>query len=479
VKAVNRPREPRTEDTVSAFDQSNAETEVEVADAIYDLFRSRQAEAGRLVRLVTWLAWAVAAIVVILLPASYFTVGYSYEVRHLVTEANLQSVNLSRADGAVLESWRKDPASLRALLPLAADAHKDVMYRVIAEDGTLVAVIGFVQQNPILTRGALLTFTDGTVGLLEVQRSLTPLLYRTAIAAATGLVLAAALLLIFWMVPARIIGRTFSRLVQSETDLVLARDHAEAANRAKSEFLAVMSHELRTPLNAIIGFAEMMQRNSFGPLGHKRYDEYVGDIHASGRHLLEMVNDILDLTKAEAGKLELQQETVDMVDVTETTCRMVAPQARAESITVNNRLPRNLPLLRGDERRLTQILLNFVSNAVKFSNTGGRVDIEGLVEEDGTLEISVRDNGIGIAEADIPRVMKIFQQADNGHTRRYGGTGLGLPLAKRLIELQGGSMVLESKLECGTRVIARFPASLTVPRTDTPVAQVMPLARAG
>jgi signal transduction histidine kinase len=464
---------------VSALDRSDAETDVEVADAIYDLFRSRQGEAARLVRLVKWLAWAVAAIVAVLLPASYFVVGYSYEARHLVTEANLQSGNFSRMDGAVLDSWHQDPASLEALLPLSADAHKDVMYRIIGEDGAVVAVIGFAQQNPMLMRGALLTFTDGTVALLEVQRSLMPLLYRTAIAGAIGLVLATALLLIFWMMPAKIIMRTFNRLVQSETDLVLARDHAEAANRAKSEFLAVMSHELRTPLNAIIGFAEMMQRSSFGPLGSKRYEEYVGDIHASGRHLLEMVNDILDLTKAEAGKLELVEEAVDMVDVADTTCRMVAPQARAEGITLNNRLPLHLPLLRGDERRLTQILLNFVSNAVKFSNSGGRVDIDGQVEEDGSLLISVHDAGIGIAEADIPRVMKIFQQVENGHTRRYGGTGLGLPLAKRLIELQGGAMVLESKLGSGTRVSARFPASLTLPRAETPVAQIVPLARAG
>ena len=464
---------------MSAFDRSNAETEVAVADAIYDVFRSRQAEAARLVRLVKWLAWAVAAIVAVLLPASYFVVGYSYEARHLVTEANLQSANLSRAEGSVLKIWHDDPASLQALLPLAADAHKDVLYRIIGEDGSIVAVIGFTQQSPILTRGALLTFTDGTVGLLEVERSLTPLIYRTAIAAATSLVLATTLLLIFWMVPARIIGRTFGRLVQSETDLVLTRDHAEAANRAKSEFLAVMSHELRTPLNAIIGFAEMMMRSSFGPLGHKRYEEYVGDIHASGGHLLEMVNDILDLTKAEAGKLELQIEAVDMVEVADTACRMVAPQARAENITVSNRLPRNLPLLQGDARRLTQILLNFISNAVKFTNAGGRIDIDGYIEEDGSLLISVRDNGIGIAEADIPRVMKIFQQIENGHTRRYGGTGLGLPLAKRLIELLGGSLILESKLGSGTRVAAHFPASLTRPRVGAPIAQVMPLARAG
>jgi len=260
---------------------------------------------------------------------------------------------------------------------------------------------------------------------------------------------------------------------------MLARDHAEAANRAKSEFLAVMSHELRTPLNAIIGFAEMMQRGSFGPLGHKRYDEYVGDIHTSGRHLLEMVNDILDLTKAEAGKLDLVEDSVNVAEIADAACRMVAPQARARGIAVSNRISRNLPPLRGDERRLTQILLNFVSNAVKFSNDGGRVEVDAYLEEDGSFAVVVRDSGIGIAEADIPRVMQIFQQADHGHARRYGGTGLGLPLAKKLIELHDGELVLESVQGLGTRIMAQFPASRVIAVAETPAANVIPLVRAG
>jgi signal transduction histidine kinase len=462
---------------VSALDSSDIGNGT--AQVVQNLSRSRQEEAARLLRLVTWLAWAVAVIVAALLPASYFIVGYSYEARHLLTEAKLQGVDLSRAEGAPLETWRKDPASLQALLPLSGDAHKDVLYRIIGEDGSVVAVMGLAQADPILTRGALLTFDDGTVALLEVQRSMVPLLYRTGIAAAIGLTLAVVLLLIFWIVPARIIGRVFGRLALSETDLVLARNYAESANRAKSEFLAVMSHELRTPLNAIIGFSEMMQQGSFGPLGHKRYEEYVSDIHTSGRHLLEMVNDILDLTKAEAGKLELTDEPVDMSSVVDIACRMVAPQARTQNVAVVSRLPRNLPLLRGDERRITQIVLNFLSNAVKFSHPGGRVDIDGYVDEDGSLAVSVRDTGIGIAAADIPRVMKIFQQADNGHSRRYGGTGLGLPLAKRLVELHGGNVVLESKLGSGTRVTARFPAARVVPPAEPQLAIIVPLARAG
>jgi signal transduction histidine kinase len=457
-------------------EQAKAPTETGGLPAVLPM--PQQREAARLVRLMHRLAWAVAAIVTLLIPASYFIVGYSYEARHLLTEAKLQAVSLSQAGDGALETWRNDPETLAALLPLSADAHKDVAYRIIDEHGQIIAVIGFAQQDPILTRGALLTFDDGDVALLEVQRSLLPLLSRTAIAAAVGVALAAVLLLIFWMLPTRIINGVFHRLARSEIDLMLARDHAESANRAKSEFLAVMSHELRTPLNAILGFAEMMQRGSFGPLGHKRYDEYVGDIHSSGRHLLEMVNDILDLTKAEAGKLDLVVESVSVAEIADAACRMVAPQARARGIIVGNRISRTLPMLRGDERRLTQIMLNFVSNAVKFSNDGGRVELDAFIDEDGSLAVIVRDNGIGIADADIPRVMQIFQQADHGHARRYGGTGLGLPLAKKLIELHDGSLDIESKLGLGTRIVARFPASRVIAVVESPAANVIPLVRA-
>jgi signal transduction histidine kinase len=377
-----------------------------------------------------------------------------------------------------LDEWRRNPASLESLLPLSAGAHKDVAYRIIDEAGQVVTVIGFAQQDPILTRGALLNFDNGNVALLEVQRSLHPLILRTAIAAVVGIALAVVLLLIFWFLPTRIINGVFDRLARSEANLVLAHDHAQSANRAKSEFLAVMSHELRTPLNAIIGFAEMMQRSSFGPLGHKRYEEYIGDIHTSGRHLLEMVNDILDLTKAEAGKLDLIEEPVDIAEIADAACRMVAPQARARGIIVNNRIARALPMLYGDERRFTQIMLNFVSNAVKFSNDGGRVELDAFIDLDGSFAIMVRDNGIGIAESDIPRVLKIFQQADNGNTRRYGGTGLGLPLAKKLIELHGGNLILESSLGAGTRVVARFPASRVVEVPPLATAKIIPLVRA-
>jgi signal transduction histidine kinase len=429
------------------------------ASATADLSLWRKEQSSRIICVIAWLAGAIGMIVALLVPASYFIVGYSYEARHLVTEAALQGASLSRAGAASIDAWRANPAELQALLPVAADSHKDVMYSLFDETGAIVAEYGRVQQAPVIVRGALLTFDDGTLALLEVERSLMPLLLRTAIAGAAGLVLAGVLLVVAWRLPARVIRRVFDRLVRSEMALLEAYDSAETANRTKSEFLATMSHELRTPLNAIIGFADMMARAGFGPLGHKRYEEYVADIRASGTHLLEMVNDILDITKAEAGKLELADDPMDVAEVADAALRMVAPQARTAGVAVHNRIPRDLPFLRGDERRVTQVVLNLTANAIKFTDAGGSVDLWGYVDGSGDMVVCVRDTGIGIAEADIDRVMKVFQQAESGHTRRYGGTGLGLPLAKRLVESHGGSLLLESQLGAGTSVTFRFPAA--------------------
>ncbi|MFQ5784121.1 MAG: ATP-binding protein [Alphaproteobacteria bacterium] len=236
-----------------------------------------------------------------------------------------------------------------------------------------------------------------------------------------------------------------------------ARETAEVANRAKSEFLANVSHELRTPLNAIIGFSEIIMGEMFGPIGSQQYKDYVKDIHDSGSHLYSVINDILDVSKVEAGELELIEENVDVADAIARSVRMINERAASSKVTITVEVPEDLPKLLGDERKLKQILLNLLSNAVKFTPEGGTVTATAGVDADGGLRITVSDTGIGIAEKDIGEVMRPFGQVDSTLARRYEGTGLGLPLTKALVELHDGTLDLNSEIDRGTTVIVRLP----------------------
>ena len=230
----------------------------------------------------------------------------------------------------------------------------------------------------------------------------------------------------------------------------------EDANRAKLEFLAKVSHELRTPLNAIIGFSELIIRDVFGPLGNEQYKAYVEDIHASGRHLLDIINDILDFAKAEAGKLVLLESFVDVRDVVDSIMRLLAPRIRDAGIELDDRLSDGLPQLWCDERKLKQMLLNLLTNSVKFTPSGGQIAVDAEVRPDG-FAIRVRDTGVGISEADLARVLQPFMQADNTFSRQKEGTGLGLPLTKAMAEIHGGSLDLQSQAGKGTTVTLIFP----------------------
>jgi signal transduction histidine kinase len=239
--------------------------------------------------------------------------------------------------------------------------------------------------------------------------------------------------------------------------LRLAKEKAEAASRAKSDFLATMSHELRTPLNAIIGFSEMMVREVLGPLGNAQYRAYVADIHDSGTHLLQIINDILDLSKAEAGKLELHEEVFDLRDSVHSVRQLISAGISEGGLSDSVELPADLPLLRADERKTKQVLLNLVSNAVKFTLSGGHIDIAGRYDPKAGLTLTVSDTGIGIAPDDLARVLAPFEQVDSSFSRSHQGTGLGLPLVKAIIELHGGNLALESEVGVGTRVSVTFP----------------------
>ncbi|MBV8534394.1 MAG: PAS domain S-box protein [Alphaproteobacteria bacterium] len=244
----------------------------------------------------------------------------------------------------------------------------------------------------------------------------------------------------------------------AETALVAAKEQAEAASQAKSEFLAHMSHELRTPLNAILGFAELLRNEMFGPLGDSRYREYAGDIHGSGEHLLEIINTILDLTKIEAGHLTLNEETVDLAEILHSSERLIQPAALRRRIQLAVTPPTAPLRLRLDATRFKQILLNLLSNAVKFTPPGGEVTLKGEVAADGAFKLVVCDSGIGMTADDIGKAIEPFQQIDNVFNRRYEGTGLGLTVAKLLVELHGGTLAIESVPKRGTTVTVTLPA---------------------
>lgn len=247
---------------------------------------------------------------------------------------------------------------------------------------------------------------------------------------------------------------------QAEEALRNAKQMAETANSAKSEFLANMSHELRTPLNAIIGFSEMLSTQVWGELGHPHYKEYAEAIHQSGQYLLNLINDILDLSKVEAGRFDLHEEEMDLLDTAELCLSMLADRAAKANVRLIADMPEGLPLFHGDCRLIQQMLLNLLSNAVKFTPAGGHATLTVVRTADNDLEISVADTGIGIAPEHVARVLEPFGQVDSAQARLHQreSTGLGLPLTKRFAELHGGTLRLDSQPGQGTTVTLCFPA---------------------
>ncbi len=243
-----------------------------------------------------------------------------------------------------------------------------------------------------------------------------------------------------------------------EFETAAARDRAVAANLAKSTFLANMSHELRTPLNAIIGFADIMRQKMFGPLGAPRYEEYAGLIHESGELLLDLISDVLDMAKIEAGKLDLHPEPIDLRSLVSESVRLLGDRARASEVSLKAELPDGELSLEADRRAVKQILLNLLSNAVKFTLAGGTVTLR-VTRESARLRIAVIDNGIGIPAEDLPRLGKPFEQVSTDPTVSKGGTGLGLALIRALADKHGGSMRIESEEGVGTTVTVELPIS--------------------
>ncbi len=269
--------------------------------------------------------------------------------------------------------------------------------------------------------------------------------------------------------------RDISALKAHEASLEAAREAAEHASHAKTRFLANVSHELRTPLNAIIGFSDILRQDLFGKLEYARHREYVELIHGSGEHLLQVVNDILDMSKIEAGAFELVREPFDMAGTLEGCRQMMAHTAEERQIDLTLEAASNLPELHADRRACKQIVFNLLANALKFTDPGGRV-VVGARAAGGEMTIFVRDTGIGIAAKDLPRLGTPFVQADSAYDRKYEGTGLGLSVVKGLAELHGGHFRIESELGRGTTVSVSFP--LNVAAKDAEAAKATPAAAA-
>ncbi len=268
----------------------------------------------------------------------------------------------------------------------------------------------------------------------------------------------------------RIAATNITALIRAQNDLTEARDEAERANRAKSRFLANMGHELRTPLNAVLGFSELIEHQTSGPVGNVRYVEYARDIHGSGRHLLNIINNVLELSRIEAGGVELQEQLLTVEDVAQdvvTECREAIANSGAH---MRVDIPQGLPAFHGDARRMRQVLSNLLSNAVKFTPAEGTVALGCRRTEDGGLVFHIRDTGIGMSEEGVREALRPFGQADIGLARKFEGVGLGLPLAKKIVELHGGTLRIESVPDRGTSVSVALPSSRVVQQAIARVA---------
>jgi len=259
-----------------------------------------------------------------------------------------------------------------------------------------------------------------------------------------------------------------SELEEARDQAMKKRFEAETANASKTAFLANMSHELRTPLNAILGFSEIISQECFGPVGSQRYRDYAGDIHASGAHLLSLINDLLDVAKIEAGRMDIAPHPLDPARVFDVALKLIAIKAREKDQTLVINVEQGAPPLYADERAVKQILINLVSNAVKFTPVGGRIEVVGGKSADGEFQIMVRDNGPGIPPDKVEMIFSPFNQVDNRFDRQAGGTGLGLALVKGLAELHGGRAWLESEFGKGCSVFVALPVKH--PEADTAAA---------
>lgn len=391
----------------------------------------------------------------------------SEHVLRLATElGDVFRYKIYAADGTVILASMADD--------LGTSYANSYEWRRIARGGTNVEIHLDQSGGPVAHFAeAYLPLIEGADfrGAVELHVNIGPHvgMHRRGFAAAAGGLLG--LLLVSAAIAGSMIFKSIVERDRTERRLRAAKEQAELANRAKTEFLANMSHELRTPLNAINGFSEVIQNEIHGPLGDARYKEYVQQINESGEHLLALINDILDVSKIEGGTTDLEAEEFDLGETVNGALKLLWDPVRFAQVEVVAEIEPALPQIRADRRKLRQVLLNLISNALKFTPDGGRVVISAGLNAQGGVVVEIADNGIGIAEENLDLVLQPFGQVENAFSRTHDGTGLGLTLAKSLIELHGGEFALASELGVGTTVTFSLPAHRTAKR---PTAAALP-----
>ena len=444
------------------------------------------------------LTLAVAAIVLVSIPALYAVASLRFLHEHVHHEAAVAAERMAAHAVSTGAGWIDAEDALRRVLAGIWATEIELERHLFAPDGRVVIGPEVGADRPVMRARIPVHDADGNrVAEVMVAASLRPVLLETALVGLFAALVALGLHLVIDRVALRALrqaldhlqaaGRARDRALQEASDAVgqlarqnarlkaaseelsRARDAALSADRSKSMFLAAMSHELRTPLNAIIGFSEVMARELYGPIGHDKYRGYAADIRASGDHLLALIDDVLDLSRVEAGKLVLRREPLDVAEHIDACFRLLEGRAADAGIDLGfSRSADAGATILGDRVRFRQIMLNLLTNAVKFTEHGGRVRVEVEVDAEG-VTIRIIDTGVGMAARDLERVFRPFEQVDVGSSRPSEGAGLGLALSRALVHQHDGALHIDSAPGLGTTVTLSFPRLRSRPAPESGV----------
>jgi two-component system cell cycle sensor histidine kinase PleC len=416
--------------------------------------------------LVAWIATAAAAL----------AVGFGFQRRFLRLDRKDVSLGGWRTRFSLIEAGFGTAWVSLLLLPTPPSVAADVFgFAVMLLIGAITAVLTANVRTAMLAATVPITLVSSAAFLLRAESLVPPFSSHHVVLAGMSVVTQSFFILIGLRLHDAALGEIEARaekdtligeLEQANAISDESRRKAEEANFAKSRFLATMSHELRTPLNAILGFSEVMQQELMGPIDNEHYKGYVSDIHDSGRHLLELINEILDISRIEAGRYTLNEEAVTLPYIVEDCAHMMGLRARNKTITIEEHYEEAMPKIWADERAIRQIVLNILSNAVKFTPSGGRITVKVGWTAGGGQYVSIRDTGPGIPEEEIPIVLSRFGQGSIAIKSAEQGTGLGLNIVQALIDMHGGTFDLRSKLREGTEIVVTIP--------QTRVLEVMP-----